>query len=538
MADKDWVYGAIRFPAGIPELRLRQPLRGGPPITTPSLSRSAERLTLNHVRTGHRGPVLGGVITNAPAPEVISWSADQTICVWDLASLELRAVARHHGAEVTACALLREPDLFVSTGRDGCVAVFTPGKPAIFDFHGSAVLGVLALPVPQDAPPRFITWSADRTLRVWTLDDGGLRLLGVLRGHTDEVLCCDVGRFVVSGSADGTVRLWDLNSYKELARLEGQGAVTVVKISPVALEGSIAVVFGSQDCSVGFWQISWKEKKDGGMDLNPGRAEKMTGHTLGILDCQVLFERDVVLSASLDQTIRLWDLLDGTVLQTLTGHEAAVLRAGFLPDDLGISASADRTVRTWNLEDGRLVDTFSEHSAPVRGLVRMPDHQIISCSDDRSMMLWETIRRIARDSSQRSGTPMPRPPIRIDGNLGAARVCFVNAARTSFYTVSRRRGFEIADVGSDNQHQFRQVEGAVRGSVASVRLGMSLVWTDKEAFLWRFIADAELGGHITAFPAEIGQGIRAAAFIAGRRLLPRPIPGRIKLRSWMRLDPF
>ena len=210
--------------------------------------------------------------------------------------------------------------------------MFTPDAPAVFDFHGSAVLGVLTLTVPQDAPPRFVTWSADRTLRVWTFEDGRLGLLGALRGHTDEVLCCDAGRFAVSGSADGTVRLWDVNSYKELARLEGQGAVTAVKISPAGFEGPIVVVFGSQDCSVSLWEIGWIERADGEVEVKPGRAQKMTGHTLGILDCQVEFDRNVALSASLDQTIRLWDLRDGTVLQTLTGHEAAVLKTEFLAE--------------------------------------------------------------------------------------------------------------------------------------------------------------------------------------------------------------
>ena len=60
---------------------------------------------------------------------------------------------------------------------------------------------------------RVVSGSADKTLCVWDLDSGGPQR--VLEGHSDGVTAVALsadGRWVVSGSADKTVRVWDLDS--------------------------------------------------------------------------------------------------------------------------------------------------------------------------------------------------------------------------------------------------------------------------------------------------------------------------------------
>ena len=55
----------------------------------------------------------------------------------------------------------------------------------------------------------LVSGSADRTLRVWNLESR--RCVAVLRGHIGTVEAVDaLGDCVVSGGADGTVRVWCL----------------------------------------------------------------------------------------------------------------------------------------------------------------------------------------------------------------------------------------------------------------------------------------------------------------------------------------
>jgi WD40 repeat protein len=70
---------------------------------------------------------------------------------------------------------------------------------------------------------RFIvSGSDDRTVKVWELESG--RLLRSLEGHTGGVNAVAVspdGRFIVSGSSDRTVKVWELESGRLLRSLEG-----------------------------------------------------------------------------------------------------------------------------------------------------------------------------------------------------------------------------------------------------------------------------------------------------------------------------
>ncbi len=67
---------------------------------------------------------------------------------------------------------------------------------------------------------RALSWSEDRTLRLWDLASGESR---ALEGHSDRVTGAVVladGARALSWSADGTLRLWDLASGESRA-LEG-----------------------------------------------------------------------------------------------------------------------------------------------------------------------------------------------------------------------------------------------------------------------------------------------------------------------------
>jgi hypothetical protein len=93
--------------------------------------------------------------------------------------------------------------------------------------------GVNAVAVSPDG--RFIvSGSLDGTVKVWEAESG--RLLRSLEGHTDWVRAVAVspdGRFIVSGSSDRTVKVWETESGRLLRSLEGHtGGVSAVAVSP------------------------------------------------------------------------------------------------------------------------------------------------------------------------------------------------------------------------------------------------------------------------------------------------------------------
>ncbi|MDP2767727.1 MAG: hypothetical protein Q8O41_09815, partial [Candidatus Methanoperedens sp.] len=126
-----------------------------------------------------------------------------------------------------------------------------PGGPLLCTLEGHSDW-VLAVAVTADGR-RAISGSRDKTLKVWNLETG--KELHTLAGHTGSVSAVAVmpdGRRAVSGSGDRTLKVWDLETGKELRTLAGHGdLVSTVAVTP---DGRHAVS-GSYDCTLKVWDL-------------------------------------------------------------------------------------------------------------------------------------------------------------------------------------------------------------------------------------------------------------------------------------------
>lgn len=80
----------------------------------------------------------------------------------------------------------------------------------------------------------------------------------------------------------------------------------------------------------------------------------------------------------------------GALLRTLRGHSYQVNAVAVTPDRYAISASSDQTLKMWNLEDGAELLTLSGHTDLVVGIAVTPDGQrAISTSEDHTLKVWD-----------------------------------------------------------------------------------------------------------------------------------------------------
>jgi hypothetical protein len=116
----------------------------------------------------------------------------------------------------------------------------------------------------------------------------------------------------------------------------------------------------------------------------------MEGHTNDVYDIALSADGQTLVSGSIDRTVRLWDLKTGEQRRVLEGHEAEVWGVAFSPDGRQVlSASSDNTVRAWNVEtgEGRVI---ARHRSRVYKVGSHPDgRRVASCSADRTARITD-----------------------------------------------------------------------------------------------------------------------------------------------------
>jgi WD40 repeat protein len=224
----------------------------------------------------------------------------------------------------------------------------------------------------------MLSGSWDNTLRLWELATG--QCVRTFKGHTmwvDSVAFSPDGRLGLSGSWDKTLRLWELTTGKCVRTCEGHtNVVTSVSISP---DGRWALS-GSTDNTLRLWELA------------TGRCVRtFTGHTGFVQSVSTSPDGRWGLSASWDKTLRLWELTTGRCVRTFEAHTAYVKSVSISSDGRrALSGSDDKTLRLWELATGRCVRTFQGHTGFVTSVSISPDGRwALSGSEDKTVRLWE-----------------------------------------------------------------------------------------------------------------------------------------------------
>jgi WD40 repeat protein len=202
----------------------------------------------------------------------------------------------------------------------------------------------------------------------------------ILEGHQGSVLSVEFsedGRTLVSGSRDGTIKIWDVPSRKLTRTLTGHGLnVFGVTFSP---KGDLLASCGG-DKMIRLWDAR---------TLEPVRV--LQGHTDAIRAVAFSPDQVALASVSLDQTVRLWDVATGKLTHTLKGHTARVKSVVYGLNGRGIAtAASDKTIRLWDTKTGAQQATLGGHTKDIETLALSPDGKTLaSSSGDTTVWLWD-----------------------------------------------------------------------------------------------------------------------------------------------------
>lgn len=240
--------------------------------------------------------------------------------------------------------------------------------------HTSSVNEIALIPGRN----QLISGSADTTIKHWDLTTGGE--IKTLTGHTSYVNALALspdGRILASGSADQTIRLWDITTGETLATLTGH--LSPVNTLAISHSGQ-RLISGSADGTVKIWDLEAQQ------EIHSLQAHASAINTLAISSDDAAFA-----TGSADRTIRLWDLPTGEPQAVLRGHESFVNTLATTPDgQYLISGSADTKIKLWRSSSEEPIQTLLGHTSFVNDLVVTPDGQtLISASTDESVAFWD-----------------------------------------------------------------------------------------------------------------------------------------------------
>jgi WD40 repeat protein len=194
----------------------------------------------------------------------------------------------------------------------------------------------------------------------------------ILRGHRQWISALAVlpdGR-LVSGSLDGTVRVWDVQTGRTPAILEGDPhGVRTVAGTP---EGH--VVFDAGET------IHVR-------DVATGAAiASLEGHQEGVVTLVVLPDGRIVSSAA-DGVVRVWDLHSGS---SVTFDVPGVIKAfAVLSSNRLVSGTLDGIVQVWDVETWHPIDTLEGATDEINALAASPDGRIVFGASKGKILMWD-----------------------------------------------------------------------------------------------------------------------------------------------------
>lgn len=323
---------------------------------------------------GHKDGVLCCQYDNNKL--LMTGSYDTTIKIWNTDTGELIRTLTGHTMGVKS--LIFDDQKLITGGLDSTIKVWNWRTGECISSYTGHREGVITVDFLDKV---IVSGSADKTIKVWHVDT---RTCYTLRGHSDWVTCVKIhakSRVLFSTSDDSTIRLWDLETNKCInvyGGVENGGHTAQVQcVIPFTYTEELVTDTNVND------ELTSKPSQNSNINSNRDNENAIldtddeeddgagTGSNLNNEENDSEYEKFVktrknlpthLITASLDNTIKLWDVKTGKCIRTQFGHIEGVW--SIAADTFRIVSGAhDKSIKIWDLQNGQCMHTLVNSSS-------------------------------------------------------------------------------------------------------------------------------------------------------------------------------
>ncbi|KAK3394001.1 WD40-repeat-containing domain protein [Podospora didyma] len=222
----------------------------------------------------------------------------------------------------------------------------------------------------------FASGAGDRTIKIWDLASGALKL--TLTGHISTVRGLAVSSrhpYMFSCGEDKMVKCWDLETNKVIRHYHGH----LSGVYTLALHPTLDVlVTGGRDGVARVWDMRTRSN-----------VHVLSGHTGTVSDLVCQEADPQVITGSLDSTVRMWDLAAGKTMGVLTHHKKGVRALATHPSEFTFASGSTGSIKQWKCPEGAFMQNFDGHNAIINTLSVNDQNVLFSGGDNGSMSFWD-----------------------------------------------------------------------------------------------------------------------------------------------------
>ncbi|KAM0374686.1 hypothetical protein ACHAPY_008305 [Fusarium culmorum] len=306
-------------------------------------------------------------------------SYDTTIKIWNIETGEVMRTLRGHTSAVRT--LQFDDSKLISGSFDKTIKVWNWQTGECLNTLQCHNEGVLSIHYDGCT---VASGSIDKTIKVSSFKT---KETFCLRGHTDwvnHVRMDSPSRVVFSASDDLSVKLWDIETRQCIKTFLGHvGQVQQVLLMPADFEPDEVPSLDNTDTvsvSSGRSNTPPAEPSEQTVDARASYGSGFTSNPDRPLPPRYM------LTGGLDNTVRLWDTVNGKCIRSMFGHVEGIW--GLVGDTLRVVTGAnDSMTKIWEPRSGKCERSFTGHAGPVT-CVGLSDSRMASGSEDGEVRIY------------------------------------------------------------------------------------------------------------------------------------------------------